>query len=47
MFTTTKSDLIGELEKGKFKLKSRREMNQKGVGEGKEPVRTSDYHTES
>lgn len=47
MFTTTKSDLIGELEKGKFKLKSGREMNQKRGGEGKEPVRISGNHTES
>lgn len=47
MFPTTKSDLIGELEKGKFKLKSGREMNQKREEEEKETVRMSDNHTES
>lgn len=47
MFPTTKSDLTGELETGKFKLKSGREINQKGEGEEKEPVRMSDNHTES
>ena len=36
-----------KLEKGKFKLKSGREMNQKGGGEGKKPVRMSGNHTES